>query len=62
MVEIFFRFIKQHLRIQSAFFNFLLNQGKHALMVLKDERRDLYQDSREHFTQMSPRSGTYRPI
>jgi hypothetical protein len=45
---------------QAPFFNFLLDQGKHALMVLKDERRDLYQDSRGLFTQMSPQPGTYR--
>ena len=29
---------------QAPFFNFLLAHGKHALAVLKDERRDLYQD------------------
>ena len=29
---------------EAPFFNFLLDHGKHALVVLKDERRNLYQD------------------
>ncbi len=29
---------------EAPFFNFLLAHGKHALVVLKDERRNLYQD------------------
>lgn len=45
---------------QAPFFNFLLAHGKHALVVLKDESRDLYQDSVGLFTQMSPQPGTYR--
>jgi DDE family transposase len=45
---------------QAAFFNFLLSHGKHALVVLKDERRDLYQDSAALFSQMLPQPGTYR--
>lgn len=45
---------------QAPFFNFLLAQGQHALVVLKDERRDLYQDSLGLFAQMSPQMGQYR--
>jgi len=30
---------------QAPFFNLLLAHGKHALVVLKDERRDLHQDA-----------------
>jgi len=45
---------------QAPFFNFLLAQGKHALVVLKDQRRDLYQDSAGLFTAMPPQLGTYR--
>ena len=29
---------------KAPFFNFLLARGKHALVVLKEERRNLYQD------------------
>jgi hypothetical protein len=29
---------------EAPFFNFLLAHGKHALVVLKDQRRNLYQD------------------
>jgi hypothetical protein len=29
---------------KAPFFNFLLHRGKHALVVLKQEERDLYQD------------------
>jgi hypothetical protein len=32
---------------QAPFFNFLLAHGKQALVVLKDERRDVYQDGGE---------------
>jgi len=32
--------------LRRHFFNFLLVHGKHALVVLKDERRNLYQDIR----------------
>ena len=45
---------------QAPVFNFLLAHGKQVLVVLKDERRDLYQDSLGLFTQMSPQPGTYR--
>lgn len=44
----------------SAFFNFLLLRGKHVLVVLKDERRDLYQDVAGMFDQTPPRQGSYR--
>ena len=45
---------------QAPFFNFLLAQGKHVLVVLKDERRDLYQDSLGLFSQRPPQPGSYR--
>lgn len=45
---------------QAPFFNFLLDQGKHALVVIKDERRDLYQDSVGLFRAMPPQPGQYR--
>jgi hypothetical protein len=45
---------------QARFLNFLLAHGKHALVVLKDERRDLYQDAQGLFLLTSPRSGQYR--
>jgi hypothetical protein len=45
---------------QAPVFNFLLDHGKHALVVLKDERRDLYQDSAGLFAQLPPQPGTYR--
>ena len=45
---------------QAAFFNFLLAHGKHALVVLKDERRDLYQDAAGLFAQEPPEPGRYR--
>jgi Transposase DDE domain len=45
---------------QAPFFNFLIGRGKHALVVLKDERRDLYQDSSGLFLQMTPQTGEYR--
>ena len=44
----------------SPFFNFLWLRGKHVLTVLKDERRDLYQDVTGMFGQTSPRQGSYR--
>jgi hypothetical protein len=45
---------------QAPFFNFLLAHRKHALVVLKDERRDLYQDAAGLFDQLAPQSGGYR--
>jgi len=39
----------------APFFNFLLARGKHALVVLKDERRNLYQDVEGLFDRI-PRS------
>lgn len=44
----------------APFFNFLLQRGKHALVVLKDERRDLYQDVAGLFDQTPPQQGSYR--
>jgi hypothetical protein len=44
----------------STFFNFFLLHGKHVLSVLKDERRDLYQDVTGLFDQTPPRQGSYR--
>ena len=45
---------------QAPFFNFLLDHGKHALVVLKNQNRDIYQDSLGLFGQMLPQPGTYR--
>jgi hypothetical protein len=45
---------------QAPFFNFLLTHGKHALVVLKDERRDLYQDVAGLFGQVKAQPGRYR--
>ena len=45
---------------QAPFFNFLLAHGKHALAVLKDERRDLYQDVAGLFQHVAPQPGRYR--
>jgi hypothetical protein len=45
---------------QAPFFNFLLAHGKHALVVLKDERRDLYQDVAGLFDHTAPQTGRYR--
>jgi hypothetical protein len=45
---------------QAPFFNFLLARGKHALVVLKDERRDLYQDVTGLLGSTPPRTGDYR--
>jgi len=44
----------------APFFNFLLEQGKHALVVLKDERRNLYQDAAGLFTHVLPQEGIFR--
>jgi hypothetical protein len=45
---------------QAPFFNLLLAHGKHALVVLKDERRDLYQDACGLFAVNPPEEGKYR--
>jgi hypothetical protein len=45
---------------QAPFFNFLIAQDKHAVVVLKNEQRDLYKDSAGLFRQMKPHSGQYR--
>ena len=45
---------------QAPFFNFLLGHRKHALVVLKDSRRDLYQDVCGLFQLAPPRRGHYR--
>lgn len=44
----------------APFFNFLLQRGKHALVVLKDERRDLYQDVAGLLDQTPSQPGSYR--
>jgi hypothetical protein len=45
---------------QAPFFNFLLERGKHALVVLKQEKRDLYQDVAGLFAHVAPQPGRYR--
>lgn len=45
---------------QAPFFNFLLAHRKHALVVLKDERRNLSQDVAGLFDQVRPQPGRYR--
>lgn len=45
---------------QAPFINLLLAHHKHALVVLKDERRDLYQDACGLFKVSPPREGKYR--
>jgi len=44
----------------APFFNFLLDHGKHALTVLKDERRNLYQDVQGGVKLVPPHPGQYR--
>jgi DDE family transposase len=44
----------------ASFFNFLLAHSKHARVLLKDERRDLYQDVAGLFDQVAPHPGRYR--
>jgi hypothetical protein len=44
----------------AAFFNFLLSRRKHALVVLKDERRNIYQDVAGLLTLVAPDPGRYR--
>lgn len=48
------------LHAQAPFFNLLLDHGKHALVVLKDERRDLYQDAAGLFRTTPGQAGKYR--
>ncbi len=45
---------------EAPFVNFLFSQRKHILIVLKDERRDLYQDSLALFGLEQPQAGQYR--
>ena len=44
----------------APFLNFLLDHGKHALVVLKDERRNLYQDVQGLLSLVPPQKGRYR--
>jgi hypothetical protein len=41
----------------APFFNFLIDRGKQALVVLKDERRNLYQDVAGLFAHVQPQRG-----
>jgi hypothetical protein len=41
----------------APFFNFLIDRGKHVLSVLKDERRNLYQDASGLFAHVPPQHG-----
>jgi hypothetical protein len=43
----------------APFFNFLLAHRKHVLVVLKDERRNLYQDAAGLFEHVPPRKGSF---
>ena len=45
---------------RAPFFNFLLEHRKHALVVLKDERRNLYQDAAGLFNSVPPVKGRFR--
>jgi Transposase DDE domain len=44
----------------APFLNFLIDRGKHALVVLKDERRNLYQDVVGLFAHVPPQRGERR--
>jgi Transposase DDE domain len=44
----------------APFFNFLLSYGKHVLVVLKDERRNLFQDAAGLWERVKPLKGRYR--
>ena len=44
----------------APFFNFLLSHNKHALTVLKDDRRNLYQDAAALFATVPATAGFYR--
>ena len=45
---------------EARFLNFLFSQRKHVLIVLKDERRDLYRDALALFGLQQPQRGVYR--
>src|ERR1700681_8570 len=45
---------------KAPFFNFLLAHGKHALVVLKEERRNLYLDVAGLYDHVAPQPGSYR--
>src|SRR5216684_955188 len=51
---------REALHAKAPFFNFLLARGKHALVVLKEERRNLYQDVAGLFDHVAPQPGRYR--
>lgn len=44
----------------APFFNFLLDRGKHVLAVLKDDRRNLYQDADALCAAFPPVEGSFR--
>jgi hypothetical protein len=44
----------------APFFNFVLAHGKHVLTVLKDDRRNLYQDAAALFAAVPPKPGSFR--
>ena len=44
----------------APFFNFLLARGRHALVVLKNEKRNLYQDVAALFEHVVPQQGCFR--
>jgi hypothetical protein len=44
----------------APFFNYLRSRGKHALVVLKDERRNLYQDAAGLWERVQAQQGQYR--
>lgn len=45
---------------RAPFLNFLIDHGKQVLVVLKEERRDLYQDVRGLWPLVVPQKGEYR--
>ena len=44
----------------APFFNFLIDRGKHALVVLKDDRRNLYQDAAGLYAHVPPQRAERR--
>ena len=44
----------------APFFNYLWSRGKDVLVVLKDERRNLYQDAAGLWERVQPQTGQYR--
>jgi hypothetical protein len=52
--------LAEGLYAKAPFVNLLLAHGKHALVVLKDERRDLYQDACGLLAVIPPQEGKYR--